>query len=311
MLELAAQKGHDRCIKAIMVKAEADDFIKCIELLVRPGADVNKNDYKHESPLVIALNYGFDEGVCKLLSAGADVNTYAYGLSPLMHAAAVGFPKCVQLLLTAGADVNERDANFYHYRTAFTHLGTKLPYFIKDKIGDNETLQQFVSRIKSMECDKSVENIKGNEILLEVVTKIDVIESGKLLLRAGARINGCDWNLNNGLMNYICARGERAERDICMFFYAAGEMIDGSAVTADVHDDWSPWGGWYNRRRADVPNYFTFEDLQFDLMHLCRQTIRKHLLSADPHEHLFGRIPRLGLPKPLTRYLLFNFSLED
>ena len=31
----------------------------------------------------------------------------------------------------------------------------------------------------------------------------------------------------------------------------------------------------------------------------------------DPHQHLFGRIPRLGIPSSLIDYLLFNVSLDD
>ena len=38
--------------------------------------------------------------------------------------------------------------------------------------------------------------------------------------------------------------------------------------------------------------------------------IREHLLHLDPHTHLFGRVPRLGLPAALTDYLLFNILIE-
>ena len=31
----------------------------------------------------------------------------------------------------------------------------------------------------------------------------------------------------------------------------------------------------------------------------------------DPHEHLFGRIPRLGLPASMTEYLMYGVSLDD
>ena len=46
------------------------------------------------------------------------------------------------------------------------------------------------------------------------------------------------------------------------------------------------------------------------LKHICRQVIRKHLLELDPHQHLFGRVPRFGLPNALNKYLMFNVSLE-
>ena len=43
---------------------------------------------------------------------------------------------------------------------------------------------------------------------------------------------------------------------------------------------------------------------------LCRMTIREHLLTVDPHQNLFIRVPQLGLPCRLARYLLFGASLE-
>ena len=98
-----------------------NNFIKCIKLLLQAGADVNRSNYMYETPLVMTLKFGFDEGLDLLIQAGSDVNKIPYGLSPLMRAAAVGFPKCVQLLLTAEADVNETN---YNNQTAFSHLGS-------------------------------------------------------------------------------------------------------------------------------------------------------------------------------------------
>ena len=39
--------------------------------------------------------------------------------------------------------------------------------------------------------------------------------------------------------------------------------------------------------------------------------IRKHLPHLDPRTHLFGRVPRIGLPSLLTDYLLYDMSLDD
>ena len=43
---------------------------------------------------------------------------------------------------------------------------------------------------------------------------------------------------------------------------------------------------------------------------MCGEAIRKHLLDLDPHRHLFSRVPRLGLPRSLTEYLLYDMSLD-
>ena len=48
-----------------------------------------------------------------------------------------------------------------------------------------------------------------------------------------------------------------------------------------------------------------------ELKHICREAIRKHLLELDPHQHLFGRIPKLGLSSVLMNYLLYGESLDD
>ena len=48
---------------------------------------------------------------------------------------------------------------------------------------------------------------------------------------------------------------------------------------------------------------------RFQLKHICREAIRTHLLRLNPRRHLFGRVPRLGLPASMTSYLLYNTSL--
>ena len=60
-----------------------------------------------------------------------------------------------------------------------------------------------------------------------------------------------------------------------------------------------------------IPDCLTFHDSQLQLKHICREAIRKHLLDLDPHQHLFGRIPKLGLPFALINYLLYGQSLDD
>ena len=60
-----------------------------------------------------------------------------------------------------------------------------------------------------------------------------------------------------------------------------------------------------------IPEVLKFEDEKLDLKHICREAIRKHLLKLDPHQHLFGRVPRLGLSEAVNQYLLFNTNLDD
>ena len=48
-----------------------------------------------------------------------------------------------------------------------------------------------------------------------------------------------------------------------------------------------------------------------DLMGMCREVIREHLLDLDPYTHLFYRVTRLGLPASLVSYLVFDQTLDD
>ena len=84
-----------------------------------------------------------------------------------------------------------------------------------------------------------------------------------------------------------------------LFQYAAGEKIGGGTLEY-LRDS----------GKVAIPDVLLEETLKLNLKHMCRETIRKHLLSLDPHSHLFGRVPRLGLPVSLTSYLLYNCSLN-
>ena len=79
-----------------------------------------------------------------------------------------------------------------------------------------------------------------------------------------------------------------------MILCAAGETID--------------------ETRFDIPNYLkelNVESSKMNLSHICREAVRKHLINIDPHENLFHRVPKLGLPSALQKYLLYNVSRDD
>ena len=70
--------------------------------------------------------------------------------------------------------------------------------------------------------------------------------------------------------------------------FAAGETIEGKITYSDR---------WKHR--------------EVDLNDLCREAIRKHLLEMDLHTHLFDRVPKLGLPRSLCGYILYNQTLDE
>ena len=91
----------------------------------------------------------------------------------------------------------------------------------------------------------------------------------------------------NVLTKYLATFGKRAKREVAMLLYAAGESLDNCKV--------------------EIPGYLQQRP---SLKHLCREAIRKHLLQMSD-ANLFIRIPSLGLPKPLQRYVLYHIELND
>ena len=60
---------------------------------------------------------------------------------------------------------------------------------------------------------------------------------------------------------------------------------------------------------TSVSSLMGITDWRLCLKHQCREAIRRHLITVNPHGNLFVRIPLLRLPAVITRYLLFNVSI--
>ena len=135
------------------------------------------------------------------------------------------------------------------------------------------------------------ENDQRSRELKEVFDQLDHLGCTKLLLLSGAKINLKD-KLSRNALHHQVARYDESKKsdDICRLLFAAGETLDG------VPDE-------------RIPDCLKFDDVQLDLKHICREAIRKHLLSLDPHSHLYSRIPQLHLPPSLTQCLLYDTSL--
>ena len=88
------------------------------DILIRAGADVNKDISAGFSPLYQASRYGNVDMVRRLLAAGADPNWTTHGgKTALMVACETSFypasPLTVQALLDAGAEINPTHEDFY------------------------------------------------------------------------------------------------------------------------------------------------------------------------------------------------------
>ena len=133
----------------------------------------------------------------------------------------------------------------------------------------------------------------GSRLLYEIVSqekpnKLKGCETDfniKALLRSGAKV---DIAADNALTTYLESdRKPRRKRQLAMLLFAAGERL----------------------KETSVPEYL-LPPKQMTLKHLCRESIRKHLLKIRK-SNLFYRVPKLGLPAALNRYILYEQSVTE
>ena len=339
-------KAHKTGDTPLICAAEGGNY-KCMRVLIEGGADVNHtNDYGY-SALLHAVFKGHSKCTELLVEAGADVNSKR-GCEPIMAATFTGSVGCMEALIKAGADANKVGTPcIVGLRMAYHSEDEKnLDLVWKMELDlDVDTLEESTPLIDASRFGHE----KCVDLLINTGADVNTINSqrqtaltyalikgrGKcvdLLIKAGADVNfvdsfrntpfilscHCDVNTAKSLlqagakMNMVNAAGENAlqyprrydssaspDRTMVLFQYAAGENI-GDGTLKNLQ----------NSGKVAVPVVLFEETLKLNLKHLCRQAIRKHLLKLDPHSHLFGRVPRLGLPVSLTSYLLYNFTLD-
>ena len=277
-----------------------------MESLISAGADVNSRGCDGITNLMYAADRGDEKMVETLIKAGANVNDLDdVGMNPLMRAIVGKNKTCVQLLIEAGADVN------------MTKNFIEIPDSALAE--ESETSAELVKLLIEVGADMNIPSVKGG--ILAFGSHVTV-NSARVLLRAGAKINVFTDNNINTLKRiiaqnipptlsgevyvFIAENGLPAQKeDVCMLLFAAGETMDGTNVQQ------IDYFGSGKMEQVPIPDFLLFKDLGFCLKHLCREAIRKHLISLDPHTHLFGRIPRLGLPGALKEYLMYDMSLDD
>ena len=334
LLKRGANVNETNGMRTGLYEASANGHYDTMELLIKAGADVNAECYDNsltETVLLMAVRYGFFEGVDLLIRSGADVNKVPkYGISPLAKASCC-YPgseaprshhvKCLELLIEAGVDVNTKLGS--HDRTPLciatvTRFSEGVDLLIQK--GADVNIPSYQQRETPVMAAATLGEVGCTRALLEAGADVNSLDSeghtalmyldtswsahskegrnyvgcAKLLLQFGARINLFNTDSFNALMLVIKEdEGSARSADVCLLLYAAGETLDGP-IDAEK-----------------LPDCLRFDDLQLVLKHICREAIRKHLLKLDPHTHLFSRVPRLGLPSSLNRYLLYNQTLDD
>lgn len=102
---------------------------RCLEILIKAGADINLSGPYGITPLLRAAKRGDLSCVKKLISAGArlDVTTIA-GITPAMRALRYGHAACLQALIRAGAAIPSRKYAIETISRETTLSGTNQAY---------------------------------------------------------------------------------------------------------------------------------------------------------------------------------------
>ena len=302
------------------LKKEHHRLVKTVNILIKAGAVVNAQNTQGETALYCVLHNGLVKCIASLLEAGADGNVSdGAGVTSLMNASRGGYLECMRRLIEAGADVNASNS---HGTTAFMmascrgHLECvnrllEAGAVVNAACNNGNTALMWASGNYRHQCVDVLLNAGADINLtdnnhcnaLDVLQFYEgdyeecnhhLIKCIKRLLRAGIHINQYDKYFHRYALGRILLENEPSKyEDAIMVLYAAGEIIVGGMTG----------------HTFDLPTALQFKD-KLQLKHMCRYTIRKHLLKLDPHQHLFCRIPKLGLPSIMTGYLLFNVSLD-
>ena len=254
------------------------EYHECAEILINGG------DLKNRV-LLEAVKSGNVQCVRLALDAGADVNvrggsTFAMHDTALIMAVRRGYDTCVETLVSAGADVNKRGT--LGYTALMVAVGNGNYKYAKLFIAFGADVNQ----VQTIQQITALEIAANNARLHDDDKRINCV---KLCLRFKAKVN---YPYPIRVLQNIFSYPD-FNRKVVMLLYAAGERI---RVSYD-----------------GVPDYIRAletENLELCLSKICRNFIRNHLIELDPHENLFHRVPKLGLPSALSEYLLFNVSLN-
>ena len=274
---------------------------------------VDTVDKRGHTALITAAENGNVRGAFLLIRAGADVNicTPSKGTA-LSRAASCGKTDTVELLVKEGADVNflsqdNKPTTSSSYRISFIWESENNSRLTALTSALRNGMQDCVELLIKSGADVNLVDGYG-DTPLHSATKAEcdtgfIMQCIKILLKAGAAVNRTNVHKQNSLKYYVTEK-KSVNKDIAMLLFAAGETLDATTTGKFV---------WLRslslKRKIKVPDFLEQRELKFCLKHLCRETIRKHLLKLDPQLNLFHRIPQLVLPNSATDYLLYNMNL--
>ena len=319
----SAERGHPDCVKiclkagasvnkhfqkvysndTALMKASEKGHLQCVKLLIKEGADVNAWNELGYTSLSYAASNDHAGVVNTLIRAGADVNDRdCNGRTCLIHAVECGHDACVNLLVRAGADVNKE----WRGETALmiaVMLGHQRCTDLLLKAGaDVNSADYHANTPLHKALDISEKHSKPCSTILKVI---------RAVLRAGAHVNMMNRRHLTPLEYYFQERKDRlgAFLGFACLSWDTPEPCNGDCERKAVRILLAAGERASDNISQGVQGVRPAGNLT--LMGHSTEAIRNHLLKLDPHIHLFGRVPKLGLPSLLTEYLLYGTSLED
>jgi uncharacterized protein len=212
----AAANGQADGSTALMLAIDRND-VEGATRLIRAHADVNASNEYGATALWIAAAGGNVQVTRLLLDAHANPNTALLsGETPLMTAVDSGYADVAQLLLERGADVNARETKGGQ---------TALMWAAANRSAD------IVKLLLDHAADSRARSIRGFTPLLFAAQQGDV-ESGRLLLRAGADVNDRGGNDRKTALIVAAASGNVDFSALLLDSGANPDLSDESGFTA-------------------------------------------------------------------------------
>lgn len=216
-VEQAINEGQD-----VDILHKIDTFhSKSIKLLVKCGANINKQDRIHNSILSNFCKLGGVGSIELLIDLGADVNLRdeVFGRTPLLHTCTGGNLETIKILLNSGASLNDIDNNESNALLLACQSGCLeiVTFLLNNDFSQNITSLDgntpLINAVKSKNIkvvellDNSTINHKNNlgETALHFAVLNKNTNIAKLLIKRGADVNIKD-NLGNTPLMFGCLR---------------------------------------------------------------------------------------------------------
>lgn len=264
-----------------LINAVKNDLNDIIDFLIQFGADVNHITARDETALIAAVVDGTDYQIAHLIQAGADVNI-PIRETPLTCAILNGFERCADLLIQANPNLNYIPEYGKH------SLLTACGYTAHPDVARLLLLRGAKVNLSRPIIDTVGDNFPDYDEDFDP-------EVYMLLFTAGEQLAYFD-NTKLFLCDFV-----KTKR-----VWFLQQAVTPQMLTTDIRQHVLHLEQNHLYRKA----YTEIEESGMTLMALCRHQIRKHLLSVG-NENLFHRIPKLGLPVLLQRFLLFNILLDE